>query len=119
MSPNFHSKHTDVDRSTELSNELGSFTEISKANYEKYVDNDAYEESYKHSPFYVTKAEQENRNKIENQTKKDIEGISFTKMNKLDVADRVYITEYFQREVFNKNKSFYIDFIIKYKNSYI
>ena len=61
----------------------------------------------------VKKAEQENRDKIENQTKKEIEGISFAKMNKLDSVYRNYMTEYFQREVINKNKSLYIDFYYK------
>lgn len=113
LSPNAHSKHTGVNRSTELSIKLGIFTEIAKGNYEKYVDKDASGESYKHSPFYVKKAEQENRDKIENQTKKEIEGISFAKMNKLDSVYRNYMTEYFQREVINKNKSLYIDFYYK------
>ncbi len=34
-------------------------------------------------------------------------------MNELDVGDRVYMTEYFQSEVINKNKSLYIDFYYK------
>ena len=96
-------QHTDITQTTDLSERLVNFVEIAEKNRESFIPCILKGEEYKLNVVVTTKEEQEESEKVENMTMKDITAIVLAKLEARE--DKELLMEIYKKEVRGKSKS--------------
>ena len=94
---------------------LKLFTETSEKNLKAFLESKVpnSKQPYNHQTIFVTLEEEKEANKIENLTKAELRKKIFVELENLNEINRELYEEMFNKEIHNKNKGDYVQFLRK------
>ena len=101
-------QHTDITKTKELSQKLVNFVKIAEENRDSYLRQALKGEEHKINVVYTTKEEQDESEKVENMTVKEITGIVLAKLEARE--DKELLLRIYRKEVRGKTKAKLVHF---------
>ena len=84
LEPNLVKRHMSIDNTTSMSTDLVTYSVIAVNNIKNYIKSKVNNMPIQISPVYVTEQEQEEANRIENKSIKDLQILIYQKMETLE-----------------------------------